>query len=144
MHPASFELSALPQHDPSLRERFATLGSWDLRQLPSDDFRLPYFLAHRLFHVQILNLEARTSILSPSRLTNGCWDVLAANHGRWALRDFGAVNVCLVHLGLAPIEQKELFVVLAEHRLEFDAAADSNGRAPRRREGGEGTRPLSP
>lgn len=121
--PSTF--TELPQHDPELREEIGHFSDWELRQFRQDDARLGHFLRHGLLHVQLVHRDAGISILTPSRLTRQRWEVFAPGVDRWLLGDLGAVNVCLLYLGLAPLDQQDLFDRLHRHRSRVEEALTS-------------------
>lgn len=69
-------VSSLPSpHDPGERTRVAWVGLWEVRQFPDGDARLAYFRPRGFHHLQLWNPAARISILTPSRLTAGMFEV---------------------------------------------------------------------
>jgi hypothetical protein len=62
-----------PPHDPAEREVFGAAGDWQL--LAFTDRKREYFLSRGLWHVQLWHADAGVSVLTPSRLTGGCFEV---------------------------------------------------------------------
>jgi hypothetical protein len=64
-----------PPHDPAERTLLAEMDGWEVRDFAPDDPRHAYF-AHRGFsHLQLWHPEAGISLLTPSRLTAGSYEV---------------------------------------------------------------------
>ena len=64
-----------PLHDPCERILVESLGEWQIRIFrPSGDFHR-YFAAKGILHVQLWHPEARVSLLTPSPLTAGRYEV---------------------------------------------------------------------
>jgi hypothetical protein len=64
-----------PPHDPGERTPVAWVGLWEVRQFPDGDARLAYFRPRGFHHLQLWNPAARISILTPSRLTAGLFEM---------------------------------------------------------------------
>jgi hypothetical protein len=54
-----------PPHDPRERELVLTLRGWQVRLFGENKFQ--YFVRHGFWHVQLWHVEARVSVLTPSR-----------------------------------------------------------------------------
>ena len=61
-----------PPHDPRERELALTIGGWEVRLFGGRMFA--YFVTRGLWHMQLWHPIARISILTPSRLTRGCYE----------------------------------------------------------------------
>lgn len=70
-----------PPHDPRERERIATAGPWEVLQFAADDSRIRYFAPRRMLHLQLWHPGRRISILTPSLITDGLYEVVLASHG---------------------------------------------------------------
>jgi hypothetical protein len=64
-----------PPHDPGERTLVAWVGLWEVRQFPDGDARLAYFRPRGFHHLQLWSAAERVSILTPSRLTAGQFEV---------------------------------------------------------------------
>ncbi|MGH7338703.1 MAG: hypothetical protein ACREI7_14065, partial [Myxococcota bacterium] len=62
-------------HDPGERVVIACAGAWELRQFADDDPKLAYFGPRGFLHVQLWNPARSASILTPSRLTAGQFEI---------------------------------------------------------------------
>lgn len=60
-------------HDPRERRTILWLGAWEVRL--HDDRKFQYFIARGLWHLQLWHPERGISVLTPSRLTNGLYEV---------------------------------------------------------------------
>lgn len=80
-----------PPHDPNERVWLAELGTWQLRgHAPGGRFQR-WLQAHGMGHLQLWHPERRISILTPSRLTLGRWELFPV-HG-WKLPVYDWVDV---------------------------------------------------
>ena len=91
-----------PPHAPHERKLLTLADGWEVRVFAEDDFRHAYFARKRMLHLQLFHRTARVSVLTPSRLTAGRWELCsectwrqrfaaraelaAALHGRLDLR----------------------------------------------------------
>jgi len=84
-----------PPHDPRERERLATFGEWELRDFPVDDVKHAYFAANGFAHVQLWHPRKRISLLTPSKITSGLYEVFPI--AGWKLRasSFGSLDAQL-------------------------------------------------
>jgi len=73
-----------PPHDPRERALVDFVDGWQVRVFPATDPKFRYFVSRRLLHVQLWHPEARVSVLTPSRLTAGCFE--AFPYRDWKIR----------------------------------------------------------
>ena len=99
-------LKAPPPHDPKDRELVLRLAGWDVR-LPAGRFA-EYFVPRGFFHLQLWDARTGISILSPSRLTDGFWEVFPV--AEWKHR--------------APTYEAATRALVREHRILVPSAAD--------------------
>jgi hypothetical protein len=64
-----------PLHVPSDRELLARVGPWEVRRHAVADERFAYFASRALLHLQLWHPEQRISVLTPSRLTGGRFEL---------------------------------------------------------------------
>lgn len=69
-----------PLHAAADRELFARIGPWEVRRHASEDKRFTYLASRALLHVQLWDPERRISILTPSRLTGGRFEIARGAH----------------------------------------------------------------
>jgi hypothetical protein len=62
-------------HDPDERVVIAYATDWEVRQFARDDTRFEYFARRGFLHLQLWHPALGISILTPSRLTRGAFDV---------------------------------------------------------------------
>lgn len=62
-----------PPHDPREREIAHAVGDWEVRVF--GDAKFGFFVERGLWHVQLWNPSARVSVLTPSRLTGGSYEI---------------------------------------------------------------------
>lgn len=65
-----------PPHDPEERELAQTIGDWEVRVFA--DAKFGFFVERGLWHVQLWHRAAGVSVLTPSRLTGGLYEVSSA------------------------------------------------------------------
>src|SRR5688500_11007904 len=65
-----------PPHDPEERELAQTIDAWEVRVFA--DAKFGFFVQRGLWHVQLWHPYARVSVLTPSRLTGGAYEILSA------------------------------------------------------------------
>jgi hypothetical protein len=82
-------------HDPRERVVVSTVGDWQIRQFAETDAKLAYFTGRGFLHVQLWHPEHRVSILTPSRLTGGRFEVWAAGADRVAVTRWSAIDEAL-------------------------------------------------
>lgn len=90
-------------HDPSERVVVADTGDWQLRAFAPGDPKATYFAESGFSHVQFWNPSAGISVLTPSALTCGRWQVFPIDGWK---RDFVA---------LATARE----AIIREHRIEL-------------------------
>jgi hypothetical protein len=64
-----------PPHDPAERVLITRLDGWQVRDFGYDDVRLAYFATRGFSHFQLWHPAQRVSVLTPSRLTDGRYEV---------------------------------------------------------------------
>lgn len=64
-----------PAHDPRQRVVVAEAGEWQIRGFAHDDPKFDYFARRGFLHLQLWHPRARISVLTPSRLTGGLFEV---------------------------------------------------------------------
>jgi hypothetical protein len=64
-----------PPHDPGERVVVAHAGPWELRQFADGDPKLAYLAPRGFLHAQLWHPGHATSILTPSRLTAGHFEI---------------------------------------------------------------------
>jgi hypothetical protein len=69
-----------PLHAPTDRELFARVGSWEVRRHGAEDERFSYLASRAMLHVQLWHPMRRISILTPSRLTGGRFEIARGLH----------------------------------------------------------------
>jgi len=62
-----------PLHAPFDRELLARVGPWEVRRHADD--RFGYFATRSLLHLQLWHPACRVSVLTPSRLTGGRFEI---------------------------------------------------------------------
>jgi len=72
-------------HDPRERAAIDSVGEWLVCQFPAGDQRLEYFADRGFLHLQLWHPIAEISVLTPSRLTEDCFEMYPYARGR--LRD---------------------------------------------------------
>jgi hypothetical protein len=64
-----------PPHDPRERDFLCVAGPWQVRAFALYGPRFEYFAPRSLWHVQLWHPGAGVSILTPSALTGGCYEL---------------------------------------------------------------------
>ena len=64
-----------PPHDPSERILVEYLGDWEIRIFSPSGIFHRYFAAKGMLHVQLWHPEARVSLLTPSPITAGRYEI---------------------------------------------------------------------
>lgn len=64
-----------PLHAPDDRELLAHVGTWQVRRHALHDERFAYCASRAFLHVQLWRPDRQISILTPSRLTNGRFEI---------------------------------------------------------------------
>jgi hypothetical protein len=89
-----------PPHDPGERTPVAWVGLWEVRQFPDGDARLAYFRPRGFHHLQLWHPSERISILTPSRLTAGRFEVWPESSLRSSAATWREVTEHLAGLGV--------------------------------------------
>jgi len=92
-----------PPHDPAERVLITRVDGWHVRDFGYDDIRLAYFATRGYSHFQLWHPHQRVSVLTPSRLTDGTYEVFPV--GTWKRRaaDWSALATLLrAHHDLEP------------------------------------------
>ena len=124
-------------HDPTEREVVSYLGDWQVRQFPESDSKLAYFTGRGFLHVQLWHPGRGVSVLTPSRLTGGRFDVWT-DDGRMSLPHWNAVRQAIAEVATpGPVEVEALerwFVLRHEtadiHLLRVWWASQPRARRP--------------
>jgi hypothetical protein len=82
-------------HDPDDREAVGILGPWEIRRHADHDLRLYWLARHRGLHVQLWHGPSATSVISPSALTRGRWEVRRPGEPVRRLATFDQVRAAL-------------------------------------------------
>jgi hypothetical protein len=64
-----------PPHDPRERTAVATIGEWEIRIFPEGDRKAEDFAPRGFLHAQLWHPGARVSVLTPSALTGGLFEL---------------------------------------------------------------------
>ena len=64
-----------PPHDPRERTAVASIDGWEIRIFPEGDRKAEYFAPRGFLHAQLWHPVARVSVLTPSRLTGGLFEL---------------------------------------------------------------------
>ena len=62
-------------HAPAQRVAIAQLGAWQVRRYDRSGERYRYFVTRGMLHLQLWNSAARISVLTPSMLTGGRFEI---------------------------------------------------------------------
>jgi hypothetical protein len=74
-----------PPHDPRERVPVSRARGWDVRSFLLEDRRFAYFAPRSLWHMQLWHAGAGVSVLTPSRLTRGRYEIVGVGGARsWA------------------------------------------------------------
>jgi hypothetical protein len=91
-------------HDPTEREVVSHVGDWQIRQFPESDSKLAYFTGRGFLHLQLWHPGCGLSVLTPSRLTGGRFDVWT-DDGRMSLPSWSAVRQAIADIATpGPLE----------------------------------------
>lgn len=90
-----------PLHDPDERVVVADLGDWEVRQFAVTDRRATYFADKGFGHVQLWNAAVVASIITPSRLTAGHFEMWLDGE-RFAARSWATLELELAMRGIQP------------------------------------------
>ena len=72
-----------PLHAPDDRELIANIGPWQVRRHAERDERFAYFASRAFLHVQLWRPDHEVSILTPSRLTRGRFEIAVGWRRVW-------------------------------------------------------------
>jgi hypothetical protein len=75
-----------PPHDPSERVLVARADAWEVRAFPPGDPKHAYFATRELLHLQLWHPAAGVSLLTPSRLTAGAYELFPIEGWKRAAR----------------------------------------------------------
>src|SRR5262245_7985164 len=75
-----------PPHDPSERALLCRVGAWEVRAFPPSDAKHAYFATRELLHLQLWHPAAGVSVLTPSRLTAGTFELFPVDGWKCAVR----------------------------------------------------------
>lgn len=79
-----------PLHAPHDRELLARVGPWEVRRHADD--RCADFATRSLLHLQLWNPVLRVSVLTPSRLTGGRFEIATETRRAWVVDWPGVVE----------------------------------------------------
>jgi hypothetical protein len=79
-------------HDPDDRVLVATIGPWELRDFAEGSSFARFFAKHGIAHRQLYARAVGLSILTPSPLTEGEFDLRSIDGERWATRSERALR----------------------------------------------------
>lgn len=68
-----------PPHDPNERIVLSRVGDWEIRAFAPGGAKHEYFVRRGFLHLQLWNPERRVSVLTPSRLTLGRYEIFPIN-----------------------------------------------------------------
>src|SRR5687768_1858005 len=111
-----------PLHDPADRVAVGAIGAWQLRQFAESDRRLAYFARRGFAHVQLWHPIEGISIVTPSRLTRGNFELCSARV-RIASARWDAIEMALVGFGVAPPNRHEVKSIERWFVLSFESGA---------------------
>lgn len=72
-----------PLHAPQDRELIANVGPWEVRRYAGADERFAYFSSRAFLHVQLWCPHRQISVLTPSRLTRGQFEIAKGWRRAW-------------------------------------------------------------
>ena len=79
-------------HNPFERERIAAIGPWEVRVFSPGGVFHQYFAGHGMLHVQLWHPASGVSVLTPSRLTRGCFEVYPFAGWKYAREDYAMLQ----------------------------------------------------
>ena len=98
-----------PLHDPAERQLVAYAGEWELRQFAESDRRFAYFATKGFAHVQLWHLASCTSIITPSRMTAGNFELWSETFDvRYSSSSWPSIANALYALDIAPPSRNEV------------------------------------
>lgn len=104
------------------RETFARLGEWEVRRHAERAAQHTYFAPRGFLHLQLWHPSARVSILTPSRLTHGRFEIWRDGI-RIAVRAWNDVTARLVDLEVPSASEVAALCRWTVVRDEVDARA---------------------
>lgn len=81
-----------PLHAPFDRELVAGAGPWEVRRHAVSDERFAYFAERELLHLQLWHPIERISVLTPSRLSGGRFEIACGARRAWIATWDGVVE----------------------------------------------------
>lgn len=72
-----------PLHAPGDRELLARVGPWEVRRYAAGDHRFAYFASRAFLHLQLWHPVRQISVLTPSRLTGGRFEIACGARRAW-------------------------------------------------------------
>lgn len=72
-------VSPPPPHDPTERVLLDQVGDWEVRAFATSDPKHDYFVRRGFLHLQLWHPQASISVLTPSRLTLGRYEIFPIN-----------------------------------------------------------------
>lgn len=128
-------------HDPRERIVGARVNGWEVRVFAPTDARRAYLAARGFGHLQLWHPEARVSILTPSRLTGGHFEVFPVEGWKYPVGDASAVREIVQQVFRLPLPRPARLAALVEwfvRAIERQALRPiARTTPPRRRTAGE-------
>jgi hypothetical protein len=90
-----------PPHDPRERELTLSIDGWEVRLFGGRMFA--YFVTRKLWHMQLWHPTARISILTPSRLTRGSYEVFPLARWKSTAPDYPSLVRLITGLRSTPL-----------------------------------------
>ena len=118
-------------HDPNERVVLDQVGDWEVRAFAVADPKYDYFVRRGFLHLQLWHPERRVSVLTPSRLTLGRYEIFPVNGWKLPETDLHEVAAIVLrnHVLDLPspkrIQTLESWFVGAVLRRERRARADA-------------------
>jgi hypothetical protein len=84
-----------PPHDPTERILVTRIDGWLVRDFAEDDQRLAYFAMRGFSHFQLWHPAYSISVLTPSRLTGGAFEVFPIGNWKRRAADWEALDSML-------------------------------------------------
>ena len=82
-----------PPHDPRERCFIETIGDWQVRVFSASSQLHRFFSRHGMLHVQLWHPEAGISVLTPSPITCGQYEVFPVAGWKYAQSDYARLVV---------------------------------------------------
>ena len=111
-----------PLHGPGDRELFARVGPWEVRRYAAGDHRFAYFASRAFLHLQLWHPQHQISVLTPSRLTGGRFEIACGAHRAW-VPTWPGVVAQLPELGLPGSAEIAALAMWLVVRCEVSARA---------------------